>query len=690
MYNFVDTIEALEGTLLPSEALQLNGEYIENLIDGYRTLHVSGREALSPELTSYETGIRDGSKLQSRRFPARTITVTYQLIAESNEAFREAYNKLGGILNVENARMIFNDEQDKFYIGTPSNIGAVPPGKNAIVGEIEFLCDDPFKYSVLEYEATTSLDDDSILIDYNGTYKAYPVLEADFFSEDEAGADGESEVALTGGGDCGYVAFFTEDEKIIQLGDPDEVDGDNTAAKSQTLVNQTFLSTTSWGTTAKKLWAVNSGVSLPVVAQQMGTVAMKDAGNTAPATPATTSGTLLTAKSDGGAPSFNYKVVAKASGRTANSVKITATVTASLGASSSYFGRGYGLMAYLYIGGAWHGVKLKDTTAYWRGTTAHTVNMSFTVTGLAATTASLTGIKFKVERSDSVGGSAGNMAEKACNNLTIPQDSSVTAEDYYLTASSYGTASGAWHGPAITRTISADAAGVVGATDFTFTYKQKMCMSNGTNATKEMGGFHAYLMDSNGTTVAGVRIVKTAAGKQASLMLFVNGVKVHQVGIDITYNNKYFGSSSKSVKTSTIKKSGGTVSFTIGGYKMTFTDSDIANLAVSKVTFMFEQHSATTPLAYNGLFTAKFVKNNCSTFREIPNKFSGNDVLEADCQSGEIFLNGIASPELGALGNDWEEFYLTPGLNQIGIAYSDWVADGYEPTFKVRYREVFL
>jgi hypothetical protein len=43
---------------------------------------------------------------------------------------------------------------------------------------------------------------------------------------------------------------------------------------------------------------------------------------------------------------------------------------------------------------------------------------------------------------------------------------------------------------------------------------------------------------------------------------------------------------------------------------------------------------------------------------------------------------------LGALGNDWEDFVLTPGLNQIGIACSEWVENA--PAMKVRYRDVFL
>ena len=50
----------------------------------------------------------------------------------------------------------------------------------------------------------------------------------------------------------------------------------------------------------------------------------------------------------------------------------------------------------------------------------------------------------------------------------------------------------------------------------------------------------------------------------------------------------------------------------------------------------------------------------------------------------------MPAPELGALGNDWENFYLTPGQNQIGFSYSDWVPAGYAPKMGVKYREVYL
>ena len=84
MYNFIDVTETSSGAALPSEALKINGEYIENLVEGYRTLHALGREALSPELETYSVGVRDGEKLKSKRFPPRTIVVPYQIKAKTN------------------------------------------------------------------------------------------------------------------------------------------------------------------------------------------------------------------------------------------------------------------------------------------------------------------------------------------------------------------------------------------------------------------------------------------------------------------------------------------------------------------------------------------------------------------------------------------------------------------------------
>lgn len=686
MYNFIDVNEAQETAPLPSEALQLNGEYIENLVPGYRTLHVSGRESLSPEIETFDTGARDGANIKSKRYPERILILKYQLIAKSNAEFRESYNKLGAILNVKDAELVFNDEPDKFFIGTPSRIGEVDPGKNAVTGEIEFLCADPFKYSLFEYEAEPAADEGSVLIDYNGTYKSYPTLEAHFYSEDESSDDGESTVELTGAGDCGYVAFFDEASKIIQLGDPSEEDGETAYPRSQTMMNQAFNASTSWGTAAKAGAVINGGIALPSPVLQNGSVGMKPA--TYSAAPTDTSASLLKIRTVTGNPYVDYSVTAKTTGRTETSVKVTVAISTSLERSSMGIGTGRELEAHLYIGGAWRSVILKQKTKFWERRKTYTANMAFTVSGLAAATTSLTGIKLKVNRNDSLG-QAGILAETACKNLPISAYTANIPETYFLSATGYGSGTG-WHGVSVTRNINADAAGDVGATSFTVSWRHRMCYGNSNSAQRELGAFQMQLTDASGDNVCGVRIFKNAAGTSGKIAFYVKGSKVDEISADMSYNNKLFGFNSGAVNSCSITKSSGTFSFSIGGVNKIFNVSSAATAKAAKVTYTFEQYNTSAPLSYNGIYSFKFVKNNCETWKNIPNKFSANDVVSADCKTGRVYLNGSEKPMLGALGNDWEDFYLTPGLNQIGFSYSDWVDATHAPQIKVKYREVFL
>lgn len=532
MYNFIDVTATSEGTFRPSEALKINGAYIEDLIPGYRTLHVAGREALAPEVYTFETGIRDGSGLTSKRYPARTITITYQLIAESNAAFRSAYNALGGILDVIDAELIFADEPDKYFTGTPSNIGEVEPGRNAVVGQFEILCLDPFKYSVQEYEATLESDESGILIDYNGTYKSFPTLQVDFAEETEPDT-------LTGKGECGYIAFFDANENIIQLGDPEEMDEDaNAYPKSQAVINQKFCYSNSWTSGANALWEKNAGT---FSTQQIGTLGMK----------------LL--------PGSNY---------------------------------------------------------------------------------------------------------------------------YYLTPTAYGTYTTGAHGASFGRTIPADAAGNADNDIFDLYFKPVFAIASGNAGKSTYGEWAMILVGESSEKVAKVRIVKNAAGNTAQLMFYVNESIVYQGKVDVSAAGKQFGLGENNPLCRVSRTATGYV-FVMGGVTKTFRlDTGDARPNVKKVEFMFSQYKAQTPVAINGIMTVKFTKNYCQTYKDIPNKFQSNDVLEVDCRNGEVLLNKAKKPELGALGNDWENFYLKPGLNQIGFSCSDWVEDA--PVPKVRYREVYL
>lgn len=692
MYEFIDTVKAgyNPGQVLPSEALQINGEFIENQIAGYRTLTVTGREALSPEVSTYDTGIRDGSWLKGKRYPARVIRVTYQIKADSNEEFRAAYNKLASILNVEDAELIFNDETDKYFIGTPANIGEVPPGRNSVVGDFEILCLDPFKYSVIEYEAESVSGDNSILLDYNGTYKSFPKLRAEFYNEDEAGEDGSTPTALTGAGDCGYVAFFNENENIIQLGDPDETEGED-YPKSQTLVNQSFKAATNWGGVSQANWKVNSGITSSSAVEQKGA---PGCGVVKKQIPVVNTPNFISVTSEG-APPVQYNVSAKAFERTNDTAKVTFTVTTRLTRDTAYLGEGIALIGQFFIDGVdkrEHIFYIKQASEYWKGQSAHTVNVTIAINAYDKRNSEF--VQFNVFREGSQDienqkGKAGTiLGDGVIKWFDLPPYEATEIEAYYLCATNYGSGND-WHGPSITRVLPADVAGEVGAKNFTLSYSQHLCIGLGNNAVKEHGAFQALAVSGSGTSrkiVAGVNIYKGSEGKKANLRFYVGGKVVKTETIDLSYNNKYFKSSTSTV----ITKTGGVVTFNIGGLVRRFKDINVTNTVVNEITFTFTKFGTKPSLSHNGLFNVKFVKDNCTTWANIPNKFSANDVVEADCRTGEITLNGISMPSYGALGNEWEAFYLRPGFNQIGFAYSEWTPPAYAPKFKLKYREVFL
>ena len=112
MYKFIDITEAQSDTTLPSEAISVNGEYIEELLPGYRTLYTEGRELLESELTEIQIGNQNGTRYQYKRDVPREITVHYQILSNSPEDFREKFNELSRILDQEqmkiNAGYIYN------------------------------------------------------------------------------------------------------------------------------------------------------------------------------------------------------------------------------------------------------------------------------------------------------------------------------------------------------------------------------------------------------------------------------------------------------------------------------------------------------------------------------------------------------------------------------------------------------
>ena len=672
MYKFIDVNEASSGDALPAEALNINGEYIENMVQGYRTLSTKGREALASELDYYEMKARDGAVNKSKRYPPRIITVRYQLLAKSAEEYRESYNMLGYILSANEATLIFNDEKDKFYIGTVTEIGEVEEGRNCVVGEFEIFCVDPFKYSVTEYEAFGNQNSNTILVDYGGTYKSFPKLCVDFHEEND------NETSLSTNGECGFVAFFNENEKIIQLGNPNELDSSYIPPSATTLVNSVFSNHDSYGETAQAQWKQNIGVTTGTDVVQAGIAGMGISSYDAPAISRDTYGILLENKTTmSGNILFEYTVKARATNRTEKTVDISIAVTAKLKDVAAIFGSLNVLKAKIMLGGVWQEIYLKKAGETWQGNTGYTVSATFTIGNLSSEATTLSGIKFKVDRMDSVGDESGVLPETICSSIVINPYKNYTPSKYYLTSKEFGTGT-YWHGASVTRTIQ-------NSVNCKLLYSNTFAIGSGWDGASQVGVFQALLVGGK-QIIAGVSIVKGGYGSNATIYFFVKGAVAYKTDVDVAHGNFWFNDRTATL----IEKNGAEITFTVNGICKKFTDQSITDTGVDSITFLFGQHAQQPVLTDNGLHYAKVIKDVKEATIDIKNVFTPNDKVIADCESGNIYRNGILEQGLGALGNDWEDFYLKQGINQIGTAYSSFVKQGYEPKFKVKYREVFL
>lgn len=215
-YKFIDVDDNIE-SFLPAEAMSYDGVFLENEIEGYRTLNVSGRELMTAEIESSTIDGINGSQYQYKTYPSRTITVKYQLIAKSDRAFREAFNKMNHLLSGEQVKVIFNDEPDKYFIGTKQGNSMVDAGLNSVIGEIEIYCADPCKYSTVLKEFEGVIEDDELVVNIKNDGTEPAIIDYE----------------ITNNAETGYLGIVSE-EGVMEFGKIEEVDG-TTYQQNETL-----------------------------------------------------------------------------------------------------------------------------------------------------------------------------------------------------------------------------------------------------------------------------------------------------------------------------------------------------------------------------------------------------------------------------------------------------------------------
>lgn len=729
--------------MLTSKSMMFNGEYIEDLIEGYTTINVTGREMAEVAVDAIEVGTRDGAIFRGTKYRPRTLTIEFLLEGDdlgfnaNNTTLIDRLNQLNGILDVEEeVPIIFRDEPDKFYMGIRQGQPDVVMALGVVKGSFQIYCSDPFKYSAEEYEIEPSFTDtngfQAFSIDYRGTHKSYPVFEAQFYTQNTAprisdinvdapiedGQEGLLDTTSTGNedesigekGSCGYVAFFDDQEHILQFGNADDDGEPDEEILPTTLVNQNFQSVGTWGESVQALWLANS-IVVPETYNQRGFFEVDKSYNNAQS--ATTEGQLL---KDSAGNSTKYTVKVQASKRGISSVKLSLTITSSK-FTSALPKKGV-LTAHVSVHGETHS-KVIQKGALKKGKSI-SATMTFTVNDLELGTDTLSDIYFEVERTGG-SGSVGKRSEVACSSIQIPTYMEPVVDSYYLTMdpNDIAAVNGEYYGPTVYRNIPADGTGGKGWTDWEADFEIKFCQGDTDNNKEQMGAIFVGIVSgtmnngvlTNPKIAAGVTVRKYEVGSNGYISTIGDGVYQHQDKIfDTSFYNPHFGNNRKAyttyntvtetytvkvkkkTKTKTrtkkvevqhdaitanrhilIRKEGTTVTFTVGGDVYTWDGASETEKAY-RICFGVFGYSGKPRVDWMGIFSAKFtpIKNaNNVPVYSVP--FKTGDHLRAESYTGDVYLNDILRPELGALGNDWENMYLSPGdINTFFTSFSDW------------------
>lgn len=138
----------------PSDNMSINGTPVNEIVDGYRQLSVSGRGLVGQEVKTTSIAGRRGVWIEDISEPSRVLEIKYQLEAETSEALREKFDKLNLFLRTSNSsnllEVTFKDEPDFTYFAIFSGADSFEENTKSIVSRFSLLVPDGYKKSRLK------------------------------------------------------------------------------------------------------------------------------------------------------------------------------------------------------------------------------------------------------------------------------------------------------------------------------------------------------------------------------------------------------------------------------------------------------------------------------------------------------------------------------------------------------------
>ncbi|ALJ97728.1 distal tail protein Dit [Lactobacillus phage CL1] len=688
MYDFRETtpFTGSDDNQRPAEAMLIDGQYIEDLIPGYSTLQVSGRELLSQSIEKQTIGNSDGEFIQYVRNPSREIVVGYRLAAADNLSFRQAFYKLNDILHGENHQVSFNDDPSKYWLTTLSDIDDVPKGQNAITSSFTLFVPDGIAHSV----ATKTAD--------NMPYKDVPVnMLTD--SSFESGRTPANYVWGDGKDANRLFQVIGQDPSFPTPFGTYMLRIENQSSDSSTNPDQYSVFPLSNPVTIKagETWTY----SYKYVAAGSATGQASDYLTTSDLSPIWgLSMGHANRNTDGGQNTWH---------------QFSATMTADSDITVANYRFGF---VKTYSGSGWiciDNIKLEknDTASPWSPNPADPEYYSDTITVpntgtypsepvITATINGDNGVLTAINDQGSVlqfgspDGADGFVKQKSERvyhldfNQTptgVTLNNGVTAFPYYehgndanVQSGPFGyangiaypsterTASNYWNGPSMSGTIPKNSNGSNTA-NFQFVNRVNV----GTNAA-EVGRFE-FNLTYQGKIVASLALFDDSASNDQWVLsgTVYDGNQAQMLFFDLLPRNYYRDGNYNAV----ITKMGDQLTFRLdridlgdGGIE-TRTVSGFSSVPIDGWTAWFPGFSDQRGWSINWQ-DSYFEWINVDYWDDIPNRFKDGDVVKIDVANRRVLVNGAEDRTLQTIGNDWGGFKIQPGNNTIELLTSSW------------------
>lgn len=151
MYNY-GSLRKVDGNITafePSDNMSINGTPLNQLVEGYTHLTVTGRGLLGQSVKSTSVPGRRGVWVESVSDDERQLEIKYKLEADTSSKMRDKFAKLNKILRTHASsgflEITFKDEPEYVYYGFFSGADAIEEKSLSIISKFTLLVPDGYK-----------------------------------------------------------------------------------------------------------------------------------------------------------------------------------------------------------------------------------------------------------------------------------------------------------------------------------------------------------------------------------------------------------------------------------------------------------------------------------------------------------------------------------------------------------------